>query len=309
MSTSNLQKTVGKRITALSSKLKIFENIRPEWLISSHGEHLELDFLLDDLSIAIEVQGEQHYVYVPFFHVTWQGFLDQKRRDEEKAQICSDIGIRLLYVADEVDLERVLLEIRREIEKLQEYIIPEQSSKLVDNYVQPSVFKKYKTTVLRLRKKLLSIQREERNLFECSIQGSIKKRIRRICHIEKMCNIKRGGFADAIISLGASLTLTNEQVEAYWKNRKELRRSGQNNTGPFILGPLPGSHSSRRNARIRNVKRFQDGLNLVSGGESQHVVWFFDEKNFACACNGWENAKDKVCCHVYAVMINIGLYE
>jgi hypothetical protein len=37
---------------------------------------------------AVEVQGEQHFKYVPHFHHSQIEFLRQKRKDNEKAEWC-----------------------------------------------------------------------------------------------------------------------------------------------------------------------------------------------------------------------------
>jgi hypothetical protein len=47
---------------------RIRENYRPDWLLSSNITKLELDFYIEELKIGVEVQGEQHYKFVEFFH-------------------------------------------------------------------------------------------------------------------------------------------------------------------------------------------------------------------------------------------------
>lgn len=60
---------------------------RPEWLVNPKtGRRLELDFYVEDLKLAIEVQG--------FHHLT----LDQKYKDSIKREVCDERGIRLMNI-------------------------------------------------------------------------------------------------------------------------------------------------------------------------------------------------------------------
>jgi len=76
----------------------IRENIRPDWLITQDGTRLELDFYVEELNIAIEVQGTQHYIYTPHFHQNYSGFKNQLERDKVKRQICQQHNIELIEV-------------------------------------------------------------------------------------------------------------------------------------------------------------------------------------------------------------------
>lgn len=61
-----------------------------------YGEKLYLDFYIPLHRIAVEVQGEQHYKFVPHFHGTVYGFLQSKKRDAEKKEWCLINNIRLV---------------------------------------------------------------------------------------------------------------------------------------------------------------------------------------------------------------------
>ena len=67
--------------------MRIRENYRPDWMTSSEGTRLELDFYIEDEEIAIEVQGAQHYQYVPFFHGNKDNFDRSKKMDLEKKDL------------------------------------------------------------------------------------------------------------------------------------------------------------------------------------------------------------------------------
>ncbi len=104
MSTSKLQRYVSTKLNQLSS-FEIKENIRPDWLITKLGERLELDFYIEELNVAIEVQGAQHYIYVPFMHGNYSGFRDRIRRDEFKREICQLAGIELIEVSNQSEAD------------------------------------------------------------------------------------------------------------------------------------------------------------------------------------------------------------
>lgn len=63
---------------------------------SKNKSCLFLDFYIPSLKIAIEVHGEQHYNYVPFFHKTYAQFLYSQKRDNDKAEWCEKNGITLI---------------------------------------------------------------------------------------------------------------------------------------------------------------------------------------------------------------------
>lgn len=117
MSTSKLQRATSERLFRKYGKYNIVENIRPEWLVSSKGERLELDFYIDELAVAVEVQGGQHFNFTPIFHDTEYDFKEQLRRDEEKLSICKARGINLLYVCKKSEIDAVVYMIDSKINK------------------------------------------------------------------------------------------------------------------------------------------------------------------------------------------------
>ncbi len=56
------------------------------------------DFFIPSRFIAIEVQGEQHFEFVSFFHGTKQNFAMQKTRDSKKSAWCGINNIMLLTI-------------------------------------------------------------------------------------------------------------------------------------------------------------------------------------------------------------------
>lgn len=95
MSTSKLQRKVKSMLLAYFPSASVEENTRPSWLTSESGQRLELDFYLPELKAAIEVQGEQHFRYIPFFHKNYSQFLKRKKADFQKKIVCKRSGIEL----------------------------------------------------------------------------------------------------------------------------------------------------------------------------------------------------------------------
>lgn len=91
---------------------KPFIKVRPKFLRNHKtGKDLELDIYNSELRLAIEYNGRQHYVYLPYFHKDYQAFLDQKYRDELKRELCKQNNITLIevpYTVKHADIEQFL---------------------------------------------------------------------------------------------------------------------------------------------------------------------------------------------------------
>ena len=90
-----------------------FGKIRPDFLRNKvTNKNLELDLFNENLMLAVEVQGRQHYEYVPFFHNNnYAVFRNQQYRDEIKRMICEKEGIRLIevpYTVQPEDMEHYI---------------------------------------------------------------------------------------------------------------------------------------------------------------------------------------------------------
>lgn len=76
-----------------------FEKCRPSFLKNKKtGRNLELDLYNKDLSIGVEIQGQQHIEYLPHFHKSYQEFEDQKYRDHLKYCLCKENKVKLIIV-------------------------------------------------------------------------------------------------------------------------------------------------------------------------------------------------------------------
>lgn len=89
---------------------KPFNKARPDFLnnpVTGGNFNLELDCYNEDLGIAVEYNGVQHYTYTPFFHKNHEAFLNQKYRDDMKRRICKEYNIILIEVPHTVKIENI----------------------------------------------------------------------------------------------------------------------------------------------------------------------------------------------------------
>lgn len=105
-----------------------FEKQRPKFLsnpVTGGNYNLELDCYNEELRLAVEFNGRQHYEYVPFFHRNKEAFLNQKYRDEMKRQRCYDRGIVLIEVpyTEEPRVESFLRQKLREYQHLRDAMV------------------------------------------------------------------------------------------------------------------------------------------------------------------------------------------
>ena len=79
------------RFISNNIELNIVRQYKPKWLNKK-----SLDIFIKDLNIAIEYQGEQHFVPKEHFGGK-ETFETQKQRDIDKYNACKEHGIKLLY--------------------------------------------------------------------------------------------------------------------------------------------------------------------------------------------------------------------
>jgi hypothetical protein len=88
---------------------KPFPSVRPKFLRNPlTNKNLELDCYNEELKIALEYNGQQHYSYTPYFHKTKNNFYSQVHRDDWKRNKCKELGIKLIevpYWVSKLDLE------------------------------------------------------------------------------------------------------------------------------------------------------------------------------------------------------------
>lgn len=89
---------------------KPFNKYRPNFLnnpVTGGDFNLELDCYNDEIGLAVEYSGKQHYEYIPFFHKNKEAFYNQKYRDELKRRMCKDNNIILIEVPYTVKIEDI----------------------------------------------------------------------------------------------------------------------------------------------------------------------------------------------------------
>lgn len=92
---------------------KQFVKIRPSWL-KINTQPLELDIYNEELSIAIEYNGIQHYKYVKHFHRTADALEKQQERDRIKKELCEQNDIFLIiipYTIESTDICKYIADI------------------------------------------------------------------------------------------------------------------------------------------------------------------------------------------------------
>jgi hypothetical protein len=91
-----------------------FMKIRPDFLRNDvTGQNLEIDLYNDELKLGVEINGNQHYKFTPFFQKNKEAFYNQRYRDEMKKDKCAKNGITLIevpYKVGEKNLKSYIVE-------------------------------------------------------------------------------------------------------------------------------------------------------------------------------------------------------
>jgi hypothetical protein len=84
-----------------------FPKTRPEWLISTKGQKMELDGYSDILKIAFEYQGRQHYEKISYFQQSDESFKERLVNDALKVKLCEEHNIKLFVIPYSVKYEHM----------------------------------------------------------------------------------------------------------------------------------------------------------------------------------------------------------
>jgi hypothetical protein len=99
----------------------LFPKIRPDFLrnpVTGGDYNLELDCYNDNLKLAVEYNGIQHYKFSPFFHRNNEAFLNQKYRDEMKRYKCKEANIKLIEVPYTIPHNKIENFLETELKKI-----------------------------------------------------------------------------------------------------------------------------------------------------------------------------------------------
>ena len=94
------------------SNLNYKTQIRMEEL--KHVGDLRFDFgvyIGENLQYLIEYNGQQHYKFIKYFHVSEQSFIDSNRRDQIKTEYCDKNKIKLYIIRYDDNVEEKIKEI------------------------------------------------------------------------------------------------------------------------------------------------------------------------------------------------------
>jgi hypothetical protein len=98
---------------------KPFPNYRPEFMKNEITKsNLELDCYCDELKLAVEYNGIQHYKYLPYFHSNKDKFRTQQYRDYIKRDLCKKNGITLIEVPYTVKINEIENYIKNALKKI-----------------------------------------------------------------------------------------------------------------------------------------------------------------------------------------------
>jgi hypothetical protein len=80
---------------------KPFPTVKPKWLINPKTNYLlQLDGFNEELRLAFEYDGLQHYKFPNHYHRSKKQFLAQQERDRLKDIICKDNNVKLIRVKE-----------------------------------------------------------------------------------------------------------------------------------------------------------------------------------------------------------------
>lgn len=119
-----------------------FPKKRPSWLINSRGNIMELDGYNEELGIAFEYQGRQHYKKIDFFHKNEDSLKKRIEDDSLKKVLCANRGIVLIDVPYSVAFDEMQTFILKEL-KNNDILVKNKSLvdfRLLDSYAPNRIY-------------------------------------------------------------------------------------------------------------------------------------------------------------------------
>jgi hypothetical protein len=89
-------------LSSLHPTLQILEEVT---IPIRKGQIAYLDFYLPLLKLCVEVHGEQHYKFVPYYHGNMMGFLKSQKKDKEKQEWCELNNIKYIELPYDANTE------------------------------------------------------------------------------------------------------------------------------------------------------------------------------------------------------------
>lgn len=129
-----------------------FSKVQPPWLRTVRKTWMELDGYCNELQLAFEHQGRQHYGLTPLFSTSPEKLAKRQEMDEEKKQLCLSHGITLISVPEIptlVRLSEVKALIRRECERAN-FSVPKDFDSVVVDLRSAYAGGKYSRTARRV---------------------------------------------------------------------------------------------------------------------------------------------------------------
>jgi hypothetical protein len=111
---------------------KQFPKKKPTWLLSESGSRLELDGFNEEINIAFEYNGVQHYQFNKRFH---NNLIDLEKRiadDIHKQNLCKKNGVFLIIVKYDIPKESIFQFVLNQLRKHPEHIHIIQKSDEID---------------------------------------------------------------------------------------------------------------------------------------------------------------------------------
>lgn len=120
---------------------KAFPKVKPAWLVNTRGKKMELDGYCEELKLAFEYHGIQHYQHIEHFHRGNKTLEMRKRDDARKARLCHEHGVQLIVIPHTIPLSEVPEYIHRTMQerglpapmklaeqvKVAEFVLPEKN--------------------------------------------------------------------------------------------------------------------------------------------------------------------------------------
>lgn len=90
----------------------------PDFLKTEDVSRLQLDGYCEELRLAFEYNGKQHYEYVPYYHKDMMDVFNAADNDREKARLCNEHDITLIVIPYKIKAKALFNYIMTECERL-----------------------------------------------------------------------------------------------------------------------------------------------------------------------------------------------